>query len=383
MKKKIKVLYIHHGASNSGSARSLSFLINSLDKNKYEPYVVIFCDYDRQKKLFEEAGAKVVFVKGLGAWHGSTVSGMSLRILLSNIIHAIPTYILTRKIIKKIKPDIVHLNSTCLFICAWSIKKYNKNIPVICHVREPLLDGLFGNILRKYNEQHVDRFIAIHEYDAESIHSKKRIDVVYNFVDFNIYNPNVKSNILREELGLNNNDTICLYLARIASSNGALELLENSKDILAKRKDIHYCIVGFNRKNKYNKKVINLANQCENVHILKFRSDVQNVIASCDINIVPFTKPHSARSIIECSSMRKVSIGTNIGSIKELIKNNETGYLYEPNYKDFDVKLLKLVDDKNVRNKMQDNAYKFALVNFNSKKNIKKIIKVYDEIIKF
>ena len=381
--KKIKILYIHHSNALAGAPRSLAFLINNLDKDKYEPYVLVGQDPERCNKLFGDAGAKVIYLKGLGAWHGSTVSGISIKKIIRNLIYRFSTYFITKKIYNKIKPDIVHLNSTCLFMCAKAIRRYDKNIPIICHVREPLLDGFWGNILRKNNNKYVSRYIAIDSYDARTIDTKKKMDIIYNFVDLKKYNSKIKSQVLRTELNINKNDTICLYLARVSKENGTLELINVAKKILEKRCDIHFCIIGLkNRKNKYEKKVVQLSKKYRNIHVLSFRSDVAEVISSADINIVPFIEPHFARSIIETSAMRKVSIGSNVGGVNELIKENVTGYLFNKDFSDFESKLLKLIDDKDKRQQMAINAEKYALENFDSVKNSSRVVSIYEEVLK-
>lgn len=378
---KIKILYIHHGDTKAGAPRSLALLIKNLDKNKYEPYVLIGSDYKGATKLFGEVGAKVIYKKGIGAWHGSTVSGISLKKIKNNLKYHFFTYFLTKKICNEIKPDIVHLNSTCLFMCAKAIKKINKNIPIICHVREPLLNGFWGDILRKNNEKYVDRYIAIEKYDAKTLKTNKKVDIVYNFVDFEKYNSKIKSTVLRDELNINKIDTICLYLARISKENGAIELIEKAKKILETRKDIHFCLVGLKNKNRYTKKILKIATKYKNIHIIPFRNDVKEVIASADINIVPFVQPHFARSIIEASAMGKTSIGSDIGGINELIQNDITGYLFKKDFSDFENKLLKIVDDKENRKRLSENAEKYAIENFEAVKNANKIFSIYEETL--
>lgn len=55
-----KIVYIHHGGNQGGAPRSLKFLIQKLDKSRYEPYVICMSDR-RNISFFEEAGAKVIF----------------------------------------------------------------------------------------------------------------------------------------------------------------------------------------------------------------------------------------------------------------------------------------------------------------------------------
>lgn len=381
---RIKILFVHHGGAEAGAPRSLLFLLKELDLNKYEPYVVVSYDYDALRNMYESIGAKVIYEPHIGAWHGSTVGRMSPGMLYANFKFAIPTYIYAKKIVKEIQPEIIHLNSTCLFIFGKAAKNYKKDIPIVCHVREPLLPGFWGNILRRGCQKYVDAFVAIEQYDLESIDAKNKIaKVVYNFVDFDIYNTKVKSKVLRDELSLSDKDIIALYLARISPENGALELIQACKDWLNKNRRVHLCVVGeIPGKNMYQDKVIETAKGLNNVHILSFRSDVVNVIASSDFMISPFQQPHFARSVIEGAAMGIPTIGTNVGGLKELIQDGITGLLYDhANPLDCLEKFVKMATDQNFRRYCGNNAEAFARECFDSKKNAKATFEIYDQLI--
>lgn len=382
--KKIKILFFHHGGNQGGAPRSLAFLIEHMDKSRFEAYVLCCMDYEDNKMLFENVGAKVLYSRFMGAWHGSTVSGMSLGMLYFNLKHVIPTYFGITKIVQKIRPDIIHLNSTCLAFAAKAIRNKFPNIPIVCHVREPLLEGFWGDILRRLNDKSVDQYIAIERFDANSLHTKLPVEVIYNFVDFDNYNENIKSNCLREELQISQDAFLMLYLARISPENGALEMLEHLLPMLKKRKDIQLCIVGATpeHRTQYLTDVENLALEMENVHILPFRKDVPNVIASSDVMLVPFQKPHFARSVIEAGAMGVPSIAADIGGVKEIVSHEKTGLLF--NYRNFDGLVdhcERLVDDVNFRKFLGKNAIKFANENFDAVKNSKQVCDVYKKIL--
>lgn len=382
--KKIKILYFHHGGSEGGAPRSLSFLINNLDKNVYEPYVLCCMDYEGNKEIFEAVGAKVIYDDNMGPWHGSTVSGMSFGMLKSNIKKSLPTYFNMFKILEHVKPNIVHLNSTCLFLAAKAVKKYNKDIPIVCHVREPLLNNFWGDILRKNINKYADSFVAIERYDAESLHTSKPIKIVYNFVDFKTYNSKVKSNCLHEELKIPEKEKIILYLARISSENGAYEMLNSLETYIASNKNVHFCLVGaqFDIKTEYLSKVVEMANKYDNIHLMPFRKDVPNIIASSDILVAPFIEPHFARSVIEAAAMGVPSIVSNVGGLKELVVDNETGLIYDQNNKnDLCNKIEMLLNDANLLSKMGKNSQKYAHENFDAKINSKRTFEVYNDLL--
>ena len=384
-KKKIRILYIHHGGAKGGAPRSLAFLINNIDKSLYEPYVVVGMDYEENKKLFESVGANVIYKKYIGAWHGSTVAKVSFNTFLYNLKHCIPTYFRMFSVLKEVNPDIVHLNSTCLFLAAKAVKKYNSNIPIVCHVREQLLPGFWGDILRNNVNNYVDRFIAIEKYDAQTLKTSKKTDIIYNFIDFKTYNENIKSNILRKELNINENEKILLYLARISPGNGAYEMLISLENFIKKNKDIHICLVGaeYEIMCDYLKKVLNFSEKNKNVHVLPFRNDVPNIIASSDLLIAPFTEPHFARSVIEAAAMGVPSIVSNVGGLDELVVDKKTGVIYNTqNHGELEEKIKEIINDEAMLKQLSKNAIEYAHKNFDSKINSNRTFKVYEELLK-
>ena len=364
-----KIIYIHHGDLNGGAPRSLRFLIDRLDKAKYEP-IVVYRKNEKDAEFFRSAGARTIFEPGIRPFHGSTVARVDTKQVVYNFVYAIPTYNAAKKIFEREAPDIVHLNSTCLFMCAKAAKAVDKNIKVICHVREPLQQNIWGQILKNMNNKYCDEFIAIDQYDASTVRTpKSRIDVIYNFVDFNSYNSKVKSDVLRRELHINGRDIVYLLLARLSPSNGCLELIRQWKKCPNNQKN-HLVIVGEipGTEEKYSQECHKEADEVENIHILKFRKDVEQVIASSDIMVCPFTEPHFARAIIEGAAMGKPSLVVDVDGAKELVVKDKTGFIYS-NQKELEHFIDVLSENTELRIEMGMNAENHALKNFNADVN--------------
>ena len=276
MNSKKTILYIHHDLGNSGASRSLSFLLDKLDTSKF--IAKIHCIFDGPVlELFRHRPVELIFRKSIFPFHGSTVSGMSLELFIRNIIRVPQTFISAFKMIRKHKPDLLHLNSSCLFVVAMAAKLVNRNIKIVCHVREPLLTySISAFIIRYMNYFFVDHFIAIDHFSGNSMKTKDNIRIIYNAVNFEDYHPGINSKIIRNEFKLTQNDVVFLYLARISKSNGALQLVKVANNLTKHYPQFHFVLAGFQEAsiNKYESKVLANITSNANIHTRTFRNDV-------------------------------------------------------------------------------------------------------------
>lgn len=375
---KKNILYIHHDHGNSGASRSLSFLLDKIDPRQLSAKV--HCIFGGAVlELFASKPVELLLDRGIYSFHGSTVTGMSLDLFLRNFKRLPQSVIAAYRIIKENRPDLVHLNSSCLFAVALAAKLVDKNIKVVCHIREPLLkNSISAGITRYMNCRFVDHFIGIDHFSGNSMKTRK-MTIVYNAVNLEEYNPDTKPANLREELGLDTNDVVFLYLARISACNGALELVQMASKMVDSYPNFHFVLAGMKEgaKDKYTQKVVSAAARNRNVHLLKFTNQVPSLISAADILVVPFTKPHFARSIVEASAIGKPSIGANVGGVNELIIDHETGFLYNSE-EEFRHYCIKLGTDKDLHAAMGKAATDFAKKNFDNNVSSQKVFEIYN-----
>jgi len=364
----MKVVYIHHAAGVSGAMRSLAFLISRINLKKIEP--VLYCTYEGSAfDYFKSEGIIVKKTKRATTFHGSTISKNTLLLFINRLLHLPITAIEAFVLVRRENPDVLHLNSTCLFPFAIGSKLARRRTKVVTHVREPIVEGVYGWPLRYFTNLCSDYIIAICNNDMRSLHSRnsKKKSVIYNFVDFNVYNDNVKGT-LREELKIDDDKFVCLFLARFDEANGFFELVGWAKKISKLYPHIHFVFAGGD---------YHTNETFPNIDFVGFRNDVPNIIASCDINIVPFIQPHFARSVIECSAMGKPSVGNKIGGVDELIVENETGFLYDNSFESLLSKIVE-IQNKDIYTLFSHNCISFAQKNFDIDVNASKTFDAYN-----
>jgi len=376
-----KLLLVHHAGGMGGAPMSLSLILREIANSDYDSTLLLTKD-GPVKELFDNTGIPVILNTSLKSMHGATVSKKwSRKIFLNNLIWAPLSFSNAKKVIAQLKPDIIHLNSSALAIVALAAKSVNKNIKVICHVREPLRNSFFGKIIRRLCYRAVDYFIAIDNYAASTMKTRNNLTVIPNPVDLKRFSSKYKSTKIREELKISPNKIVFLFLARIAEGNGVFQLLEIARKQLGKN-DFHFIISGFNAESKdlYSLEARAEATSLSNVSLLAYRNDVIDVIAAADVMIVPFTEPHFARAGIEAAAMGKPCIGANIGGVKDCIQHGTTGFLYS-NMKEFEHYCTLLGNDEVLRKRLGENAVLFAKNNFDAHISAIRVLEVYKKVL--
>lgn len=92
------------------------------------------------------------------------------------------------------------------------------------------------------------------------------------------------------------------------------------------------------------------------------------IIASLDINLAPleesiFNEAKSENKWMEAALVKTVTVASNIGAFKVMVKNGEDGVLCDNKVKDWEEALKKLIEDKEYREKIANAAYQRVIKN--------------------
>lgn len=398
MKRKKTILYIHHSSALGGAPRSLSLLIKEIDKTKWNS-VVLTPEEGAVAQMFRDVGAQVIVDNRIKSFPGATSTVNSPVRLLLAYTKGQHTREATADYVLRLAPDIVHLNSTSLFMAARGAREAAPHVRIICHARETLAGGIGSKIIRQMNHRYCDAFIALDEDGLARLKTKnKETRVVPNFVDTKAFSSHERSQVLRKEHALRSEDVVVLHLARICPINGVLEAIRMIRKLPPEFSNIHFFFFGYSNekttvsskktdiiKNLYRRivpsylsRVFVAAQDAPNIHILPFQSKVLPLLGSADILLCPFTKPHFARSIIEAAAMGIPSIATNVPCIRTLVEHNRTGWLYPINsQKIFEDGLRVLALNPHARARMGEAAKQKADFSFNAIKNAFRTSELY------
>ena len=302
---------------------------------------------------------------------------------IKNILYIFPNALAAIKIIKKVRPDIIHLNTSCLFVYAIIAKLFFKEIKVVSHIREPLLKNFYGKILKFFNRNYVDYFIPINDFESEAFIGKP-LKVIKNSINKNLYKFNIDiRNNERTKMLLGNSVFVIGFFARFNIENGIEDLLKISQRLKNLDKDIKILIFGFEPDNLTDK-VKNIAySMPDNVVLNGMVNNVHNKMQIIDLLISPFKTPHFSRSIIEAQSLSIPVVVSNVSSQNTLLEDGRTGFVYDfGNVEEVVEKIVKIKLDKKLYRYMKVNARSYAETNFCHISNNKKVYNIYKNLIK-
>ncbi len=400
-----RILYIHHGGEIGGAPLSLLFLLEQLDRERYEPVLLFLAD-GAAVDVFRSKGYECHLACDINdfsqtelVWYGNSL----LWQLPGKILSFASSVRATHNYLRHLKPDLVHLNSSTLAASAQA--SHEADIPVVWHIREPLSRGYFGfrrKWLRQRIDRHADRVISISDYDASQLMSSDRVRVIHNFVDFSVYNRNIDIETSRELYNLESTKNVVTMLGGCSKPKGTLQFVSALPFVLDRKPNTCFLIAGPNPLvtsktpltkfigrmlllDAYDYKVMKVAEkfiESDHLRLLGVRRDVAQLIAATDILVFPSTVPHFARPVIEASAMSKPVIASDIGGPRELVVHDETGLLIPPDDPEkLAEAIVSLLDDSELMIQMGEKGYRRATNKFDAQVNSERTFAVYDELL--
>ncbi|MCS7180192.1 MAG: glycosyltransferase, partial [bacterium] len=156
-----------------------------------------------------------------------------------------------------------------------------------------------------------------------------------------------------------------------------------AKEIKEEFKEVKYIIVGEGEEKSKLLKLTEKLGIKNEIIFTGYREDLPDLIKISDIVVLISLWEGMPNLIIEGMLCKKPVICTEIGGGKEIIINGENGFLVNPmNKKDIKGKIMFLLKNKEVCEKMGEKGYKYAKEKFSSEKMVKSYEDLYIELLK-
>ncbi len=402
-----RILYIHHGGGIGGAPLSLLYLLRQLDRSQYEP-IVVTLKHGPIVDLYRQEGIETQVDTGISDFSHTTLEwygGRDLWRLPGKLLRIGSSIWRTRKLVRRLQPDLVHLNSSTLAPAA--IGCAMEGMPVVWHIREPLAKGYFG-LRRAWIRGVVDRnaaaVIAICQNDADQLILSDRIHVVYNFVDFGQFDRSLTGESFRQEMGIDVDAPVVTMLGGVAEPKGTLTLVRALPELVKTVPGVRVVIAGLEPKPLREAGIKGLAKRLLGVNAYQqavqheigkldeiarrsvlftgIRRDVPDILAASACLVFPSSVPHFARPIIEAAAMGIPSVASDLGGPRELIVHDETGLLIPPNDPAALAEALaSVVSNGQYAHRLGEAAYQNAQKHFDSAQNTAETVAIYKKIL--
>jgi len=344
------------------------------------------CSKGKNKEQIEENGVILVNVQ------------IDRKIAVSNIKTVIQLY----KVIRKYKPDIVHVHTPVAAVLGRIAAKAAKT-PYIIYTAHGFYfhENMKAHVYRSFYliEKYMARFFTDYiftqsEEDARlavkgKFLSEDRIIWISNGVDVNgIFNPNnIKQHEidnLYNEFSLNKQDFIVSFIGRMVTEKGIYDLLDAFEKI--DRNDIKLLVIGGQAQGERDRNTIERIKKYQsnpNIIFTGKRSDVNNLLHISDIFCLPSYREGMPRSIIEAMSMENAVIATNIRGSREEVIDGETGFLVPiKSPAEIKNKIEALLNDKALLESMKKAGRERAAEKYDEKKIVSRQLDIFSSLIK-
>lgn len=172
-----------------------------------------------------------------------------------------------------------------------------------------------------------------------------------------------------------------LFLGRVGKRKGVYDILQVAHKIISKYPDVKFIIAGDGEVDKVKKICIDKEIN-KNIEIIGWVSgdDKVKLLNEATVYLLPSYNEGMPISILEAMAYKLPIISTNIGGIPQLISNNSEGFIFEPgDLEKLEEVLDKILEDRDLRERLGNNSFNKVNSKFNMEKNILKLCEIYKE----
>lgn len=280
-----------------------------------------------------------------------------------------------RQIIKEFKPDIVHTHAAKAGALGRRAASA-ENVPVIIHTfHGHVFHSYFGKfktrIFKEIEKRLAKRstgIIAIspqQKKELSEIHrivEAEKVEVIplgFDLKPFNAGRLKYRDEV-REELGLEPNDVAVAIVGRLApikDHDFFLDVVEMIKD-KAEQKVIFFVVGDGSEKEHIEDRLKLINSSVKTVRLMSWVKDIARFNAGMDIVCLTSKNEGTPVSLIEAQAANIPVVSTDVGGVKDIIRNLETGIIVKDRRPElYADQLLDLINDEKKRTKLSQNGW--------------------------
>lgn len=190
-------------------------------------------------------------------------------------------------------------------------------------------------------------------------------------------------NVIREKYGINENDIVLLLASRLTCEKNVLFVVNSVKNILKENENVKLLTIGGGYLATDIVKIAEREGIINRVFLAGeiTHDEVKNYFSASDIFIYGSKSETQGMFSMEAMYMGLPVVAVLATGTNSLVLNNGNGFLVSEEEKEFSEAVLKLVNDKDLREKFSEVSKRIARTNFTSEICAKKMLEVYENCL--
>ncbi|MCF2503368.1 glycosyltransferase family 4 protein [Dyadobacter sp. CY107] len=306
----------------------------------------------------------------------------------------------TIRLIRKIKPQIVHTHSPKAGIIGM-LAAYICNVPLKMHTVAglPLMEVTgpkrkllnFVESLTYWcadwvlpNSQELKQFILDNNLSSD----KSKVSVLgngsSNGIDLEYFSVNpillAESRDFREQHGIGEHDIVLAFMGRLANYKGVNELVKAFQILQQHHNNLKLILIGAPEDlNPLDEATDSEIVNNKSIIAVGHQNDVRKFLVSSNIFVFPSYREGFPQALLQASAIGIPCIATNINGCNEMIEDGKTGILIQPKSVEAIVEACeKLIENRQASERMGMLAQQFVLRNFEQQQLWKAIHSFYN-----
>lgn len=194
--------------------------------------------------------------------------------------------------------------------------------------------GRFDSLLLRYTSAVVCASRTIREQYVPVTNQPDKLRVLFNSVEVAKYEQADRAKV-RRELELLQDDVLVGVVGRISEPKGQLDFVQSISPLMEIHPELHAAIVGdaLPQDRAYWESIeahVSASQIKSRFHLLGWRDDIPEIMKALDFLVLSSHSEGFGHVLIEAMAAAKPIIATNVGSVHEIVIQDETGLLVPP-----------------------------------------------------
>ncbi|MEM5019993.1 N-acetyl-alpha-D-glucosaminyl L-malate synthase BshA [Bacillus subtilis] len=223
----------------------------------------------------------------------------------------------------------------------------------------------------------VSSALAAETYDL--IKPEKKIETIYNFIDERVY---LKKNtaVIKEKHGILPDEKVVIHVSNFRKVKRVQDVIRVFRNIAGKTK-AKLLLVGDGPEKSTACELIRKYGLEDQVLMLGNQDRVEELYSISDLKLLLSEKESFGLVLLEAMACGVPCIGTNIGGIPEVIKNNVSGFLVDVgDVAAATARAMSILEDEQLSNRFTKAAIEMLENEFSSKKIVSQYEQIYADL---